>query len=265
MSNIGGNYFRLGRRTGSRARGRGCSDAFRAPADGGETGPESGNPPEGTRAATVCRAAGRRAVPWARVAAGGRTGGGAGSPGYAGGAAGDGTGAGSRPAGAGVGPYAPGVPYRPPNPGTNPYPVVPEELRGRPEARPGGAGRWPGARSGHAPLPEPDDARSPGPSAALGDMRPPGRPPNEPPGDEGVPDDGGVSGAPTVIRPVEPQPPGGAPRGRPRGGRSGRGAGSPTGKRPSLWPDEGPPPSPPLPRRHVAPATAGEAGGGQGA
>ncbi|MGY3200822.1 streptophobe family protein [Streptomyces sp. TE5632] len=203
----------------------------------------------GALLAWVSGVAGRRAAPWARVAAGGGAVEGAGSPGCTEGAAGpgDGTGAGPRPAGAEVGPYAPGVPYRPPNPGTNPYLVVPEELRGRAEARPGGAGRWPGAWSGHAPPPEPDDARPPGPPAALGDMRPPGRPPNEPPGDDGVPDDGDVSGAPTVIRPVEPPPPGRAARGRPGGGRSGRGAGSPTGKRPSLWPDEGPPPPPPPP------------------
>ncbi|MBL3667373.1 hypothetical protein JL475_15520 [Streptomyces sp. M2CJ-2] len=207
----------------------------------------------------ACGAAGRRAAPWARVAAG--------SPGYAGGAAepGAGTRSGPRPAGAEVGPYAPGVPYRPPNPGTNPYLVVPEELRGRPEARRGGAGRWPGARSGHAPPPEPDDARPPGPPAALGDMRPPGRPPSEPAGDDGVPDDGDVSGAPTVIRPVGPPPPGRAPRGRPGGGRSGRGAGPSTGKRPSLWPDEEPPPPPPPPPAPRRPGGAGEAGGGQGA
>ncbi|MEV0690147.1 streptophobe family protein [Streptomyces sp. NPDC050388] len=194
-------------------------------------------------------AAGRRVAPRARVAAGGGAVEGTGSPGYAGGAAGpgDGTGTGPRPAGAGAGPYAPGVPYRPPNPGTNPYLVVPEELRGRPEARPGGAGRRPGARSGHAPPPEPDDARPPGPSAALGDMRPPGRPPNEPPGGDGVPDDGDISGAPTVIRPVEPPPPGRVPRGRPGGGRSGRAGGPSTGQRPPLWPDEGPPPPPPPP------------------
>ncbi|MFD5496226.1 streptophobe family protein [Streptomyces sp. NPDC127091] len=200
-------------------------------------------------------AAGRRAAPWARVAAGGGAVEDAGRPGHAEDAAepGGGPGVGPRPAGAGVGPYAPGVPYRPPDPGTNPYLVVPEELRGRPEARPGGAGHRPGAWSGHAPPPEPEDTRPPGPPTALGDIRPPGRPPNEPPGDEGaeVPDDGGLSGAPTVIRPVWPSPPAPlperAPRGRPGSGRSGRGAGPSAGKRPSLWPDEGPPPPPPPP------------------
>ncbi|MFI1764707.1 streptophobe family protein [Streptomyces sp. NPDC020800] len=53
-------------------------------------------------------------------------GGGAGQPGH-GGAAG---------LGGAAGPYAPGLPYRPPNPDTNPYLQMPEELRAEPEDAP---------------------------------------------------------------------------------------------------------------------------------
>ncbi|MFD5477941.1 streptophobe family protein [Streptomyces hawaiiensis] len=42
-----------------------------------------------------------------------------------------------------AGPYAPGAPYRPPNPGTNPYLRVPEELREPEDARPAGEERLP--------------------------------------------------------------------------------------------------------------------------
>ncbi|MFE9921238.1 streptophobe family protein [Streptomyces sp. NPDC005774] len=154
--------------------------------------------------------------------------------------------------GAGTGPYAPGMPYRPPNPDTNPYLTVPEELWGPQDTRPPGEGR-----------------QRPGPPPALGDMRPPGRAAGEPPRDgggpgepgAGEPGDGDISDAPTVIRPVEPPP-----RGRPRGGRSeggqpgsggsGRGSGPPAGRRSPLWPDEGPPPPSPPP-----PAPRGPGGG----
>ncbi|MFF2203247.1 streptophobe family protein [Streptomyces sp. NPDC058145] len=48
-----------------------------------------------------------------------------------------GDGSGQPSFGGGAGPYAPGRPYRPPNPGTNPYLRVPEEVRAEPEdARP---------------------------------------------------------------------------------------------------------------------------------
>ncbi|MFD3735404.1 streptophobe family protein [Streptomyces sp. NPDC058632] len=208
----------------------------------------------GALLAWVSGAAGRRAAPLARAAApareGVRAGEGSGDTGGAAGAAGagstevvrgvgavDGTESGP-PSGTGAGPYVPGVPYRPPDPGTNPYLVVPEELREPQDARPGGEGR-----------------QRPGPPPALGDMRPPGRTADEPAGDDdmpggpnaGGPGDDGVSGAPTVIRPVGPPP-----RGRPRGGRpgsggAGRGSGPSVGRRSPLWPDEGPPPPPPPP------------------
>ncbi|MFI8892772.1 streptophobe family protein [Streptomyces paradoxus] len=92
-----------------------------------------------------------------------------------------------------AGPYAPGTPYRPPNPGTNPYLRVPDGLR-EPE--------------------EPQDAGPPGvgpPSDAEDDA---------PADDDGPPAPGDVYGAPTVVRPVGPPPRG--PRQAP-GPRNGNG------------------------------------------
>ncbi|MEF9902928.1 streptophobe family protein [Streptomyces sp. P9-A2] len=234
----------------------------------------SGAGAAGALLAWVSGAAGRRAAPPARAAApvrvdvraGKGTADAAGTAGAAGvggteavrgsGAVGPAeggpsSGAGAGPSsGAGAGPYAPGMPYRPPNPDTNPYLTVPEELWGPQDARPSGEGR-----------------QRPGPPPALGDMRPPGRAAGEPPRDDGgpgEPGDGGpgepgegdISDAPTVIRPVEPPP-----RGRPRGGGSGSGgsgsgSGSSAARRSPLWPDEGPPPPQPPP-----PAPRGPGGG----
>lgn len=203
-------------------------------------------------------AAGRRAAPLARAAApvredvragkgavGTAGAAGAGSTEVVRGAGAAGPAEGGPSSGAGAGPYTPGVPYRPPNPDTNPYLAVPEELWGPQDARPPGKGR-----------------QRPGPPPALGDIRPPGRAADEPPpdgggpgepeaGEPGEPGDDDLSDAPTVISPVEPPP-----RGRPRGGRSeggesgrdpGRGFGPSAGRRSPLWPDEGPPPPPPPP------------------
>src|SRR3954451_6276055 len=50
MSNIVGNYFRLGPLTGSRTLRRERTSASTRPVDGVETGPESGNPPRGGHA-----------------------------------------------------------------------------------------------------------------------------------------------------------------------------------------------------------------------
>ncbi|MYS89211.1 MULTISPECIES: streptophobe family protein [Streptomyces] len=108
-----------------------------------------------------------------------------------------------------TGPYAPGVPYRPPNPATNPYLRVPDELR------------------------EPEDARPrPGEPGA----------PHEPQSgtDPAAHRDGDVYGAPTVARPVGPPPRG--PR-QPPGPKSGN---RPPG-RPDDGPP--PPPPPPPPRK----------------
>ncbi|WP_328870385.1 streptophobe family protein [Streptomyces sp. NBC_00287] len=86
----------------------------------------------------------------------------------------------------GSGPYAPGSSYRPPNPDTNPYLRVPEELR------------------------EPEDARPQVPSSSD---------------DQDLSGDD-VYGAPTVVRPMGPPPRSSrwSPRGRP-GSRSSDGSG----------------------------------------
>ncbi|MFG2273507.1 streptophobe family protein [Streptomyces chartreusis] len=87
------------------------------------------------------------------------------------------------------GPYAPGTPYRPPNPDTNPYLRVPDEMR------------------------EPEDARPP-----HADGVPDGSPPDR--GDD-------MYGAPTVMRPFTPPRSPRAPRRRENGSSSGTGDGPP--------------------------------------
>ncbi|MGI5407306.1 streptophobe family protein [Streptomyces chartreusis] len=88
------------------------------------------------------------------------------------------------------GPYAPGAPYRPPNPDTNPYLRVPDEMR------------------------EPEDARPP-----HADGVPDGSPPDR--GDD-------MYGAPTVMRPFTPPPRSPrTPRRRENGSSSGTGDGPP--------------------------------------
>ncbi|MFC5671022.1 streptophobe family protein [Streptomyces incanus] len=207
----------------------------------------------GAMLAWASGAAGRRAAPLAQAEASAREGvragkdaAGAGSAGVVRDAGSVGPPEGGPSSGAGAGPYAPGVPYRPPNPGTNPYLIVPEELWGPQDARPAE-----------------ERQQRPGPSPALGDIRPPGRAADEPFRDDGGPGEpgaGDLSDAPTVIRPVEPPS-----RDRPRGGRSGgggsgrgpgHGSGPSAGRRSPLWPDEGPPPPPPPP-----PAPRGPGGG----
>ncbi|CCK31105.1 hypothetical protein BN159_6726 [Streptomyces davaonensis JCM 4913] len=107
----------------------------------------------------------------------------------------------------GSGPYAPGTPYRPPNPDTNPYLRVPEELR------------------------EPEDAGPRGSEASSADE--PGR------------DDSDVYGAPTVVRPMDPPPrsPRRSPGARPGRGASER-SGEWSGEGPPPPPPP-PPPAPP--------------------
>ncbi|MGW6795407.1 streptophobe family protein [Streptomyces chartreusis] len=88
------------------------------------------------------------------------------------------------------GPYAPGTPYRPPNPDTNPYLRVPDEMR------------------------EPEDARPP-----HADGVPDGSPPDR--GDD-------MYGAPTVMRPFTPPPRSPrTPRRRENGSSSATGDGPP--------------------------------------
>ncbi|MEU8755470.1 streptophobe family protein [Streptomyces chartreusis] len=88
------------------------------------------------------------------------------------------------------GPYAPGTPYRPPNPDTNPYLRVPDQMR------------------------DPEDARPP-----HADGMPDGSPPDS--GDD-------MYGAPTVMRPFTPPPRSPrTPRRRENGSSSGTGDGPP--------------------------------------
>ena len=108
------------------------------------------------------------------------------------------------------GPYTPSTPYRAPNPTTNPYLQLPDELREPEDARPPGA---PGR--GRPPADAQDPGGSPPPGTGNSDMY----------------------GAPTVARPV-----GGPPPRTPRQPPSPR-----RGNRPKPGPNEGPPPPPPPP------------------
>ncbi|MFG2572197.1 streptophobe family protein [Streptomyces sp. NPDC048481] len=121
-----------------------------------------------------------------------------------------------------TGPYAPGAPsYRPPNPATNPYLRLPDDLRGPQDARPGAEA---GAGKGAGQEQEREGERSGERSRSRDGSRPQEPPPS------GSDD---VYGAPTVVRPMGPAPR--APRGRP----------SP---RPHDGPPPPPPPPPPAPR-----------------
>ncbi|MFH9554421.1 streptophobe family protein [Streptomyces sp. NPDC017435] len=187
----------------------------------------------GALSAWATGAAGRRTAPPAR----GDAGGGAAGPGEDRGPSG--------PPGERAGPYGPGAPsYRPPNPATNPYLRVPEELReGRDvqDARPDRAG---GDGAGPS-RPYESSRRSEPPSGAPPAVRPGGgRLPAVPPG----PDD--VYGAPTVVRPMGPPPR--SPR-RPAAPRPGPRA----GERPPPGPEEGPPPPPPPPAPPRGPKAPG--------
>ncbi|MEV0739325.1 streptophobe family protein [Streptomyces sp. NPDC050549] len=143
------------------------------------------------------------------------------------------------------GPYVPTTPYRAPNPATNPYLQLPDELR-QPEGGGPPEGAWPpGARSprgggrpsagdpwssgaqggaGRSGAVPADDATRPyGEPVPYGDPQPPGTP--SPPAD--------MYGAPTVAQSYEPPP-----RRRP---------GTPSRDRPGDAPDDGQPPPPPPP------------------
>ncbi|MEV7246302.1 streptophobe family protein [Streptomyces sp. NPDC093248] len=92
--------------------------------------------------------------------------------------------------GGGAGPYAPGRPYRPPNPGTNPYLRVPEEVRAQPEdARP--------------PAPGDDMYGAPTISRRLDPPPPRGRPAARPPYRS---PDGPDEGPPPPPPPPPPRP-----------------------------------------------------------
>ncbi|MEU0008913.1 streptophobe family protein [Streptomyces sp. NPDC006314] len=88
--------------------------------------------------------------------------------------------------GGGNGPYAPGRPYRPPNPGTNPYLHVPEEVRAAPPSAAGDDAYGDPALArplGSAPPPPCDrptprsDDRPPGPDGSAWPPPPPPPPP----------------------------------------------------------------------------------------
>ncbi|MFI7496901.1 streptophobe family protein [Streptomyces sp. NPDC049687] len=136
-----------------------------------------------------------------------------------------------RHGGAEAGPYVPSASYRAPNPATNPYLRVPDELREPQDARPGeerdatgragphGGGRMGGpasgeGRGGSGQMPPPPLGSQGGPPSGEG---------------RGAGGRGDVYGAPTVVGPVGP-----APR-RPGGASGGEG------------PPPPPPPPPPLP------------------
>ncbi|MET7682999.1 streptophobe family protein [Streptomyces sp. NPDC005423] len=113
-----------------------------------------------------------------------------------------------------TGPYAPTSPYRAPNPATNPYLRIPDEVRAPRDARPGEGGPR-----------TPERSRPPGGGA---DGSPAGPPP---------PDD--LYGAPTMAWPHQSPPP--SRRRRP-GARSG---GEPDGGQQPPPPPPPPPPAPP--------------------
>ncbi|GAB7107445.1 streptophobe family protein [Streptomyces phaeofaciens JCM 4814] len=74
--------------------------------------------------------------------------------------------------GEGAGPYAPNASYRPPNPATNPYLRMPDEVRGPQDARPGegrgGDGSGGGGRGGGAPQGRSYESARPGEPGAGG-------------------------------------------------------------------------------------------------
>ncbi|WP_327730374.1 streptophobe family protein [Streptomyces sp. NBC_00487] len=151
----------------------------------------------GALLACAAGAAGRRASPWARGDAGG---------GWASTATSE-----AHATDSSSGPYTPGTPYRPPNPDTNPYLRLPDELR-----RPRGAL---GAREGREPKgPRPPDVN--GAPTVMRRFTPPPRRPGQRPG-------------------------AGAGPGSGSGPRSGSGSG--TWPAPPPPPEEGPPPPPPPP------------------
>ncbi|UUU34926.1 streptophobe family protein [Streptomyces sp. CA-210063] len=135
----------------------------------------------------------------------------------------------TRASGSSSGPYTPGTPYRPPNPDTNPYLRLPEQLR-RPQEPPGSREAREPREHGRGAVGRGGDGRGagggPGASGSSGG-----------PGAQRPPD---VYEAPTVVRrfPPPPRRPG-------SGAGSGSGSGSGTWPAPPPPPEEGPPPPPP--------------------
>ncbi|WP_338899041.1 streptophobe family protein [Streptomyces sp. TG1A-60] len=138
------------------------------------------------------------------------------------------------------GPYAPGTPYRPPNPDTNPYLRLPDELR-RPQEPP--RSREPrSGEDGQGPAGRGVEGRGAGdPGASKGS------------GGPGAPRPPDVHGAPTVVRRLTPPPrrPGRRPgSGAGTGAGTGPGARQGSGSGSGVWPPPPPPPEegPPPPR-----------------
>ncbi|MFD5474846.1 streptophobe family protein [Streptomyces sp. NPDC127105] len=167
----------------------------------------------GALLATAAGAAGSRAAPLARGEAGPA-------------AAVEHPGHEVRPGPAGGTPYAPAAPYRPPNPSTNPYLLLPDGLRSPqdthpPEDRgpadrtepaaPGSGGRARPAASGHDMYGAPTVAGPVQPQPQpLPPPRPPGRPPRPPrsPGSSGSSGSPGApDGDPPPLPPRPPRPP----------------------------------------------------------
>ncbi|MEV0905073.1 streptophobe family protein [Streptomyces hokutonensis] len=176
-----------------------------------------------------------------------------------------------------TGPYVPTTPYRAPNPATNPYLQLPDELR-QPESGGAPGGAWPGAGARPPGPGRPPDSGPPQEGAWPPGARSPqggGRPPAGDPWSSGAPGGAGRSGAvpaDDATRPYgepvpygDPQPPGtpsppadmyGAPTMaqsyEPPSGPPRRRPGTPSRDRPGDDSDDGqqpPPPPPPPPRR----------------
>ncbi|MEU9919431.1 streptophobe family protein [Streptomyces sp. NPDC051001] len=139
--------------------------------------------------------------------------------------------AGAPPAGGESGPYTPGAPYRPPNPATNPYLQVPDELREPEDARPSDA-RPP--RRGRPPDGVPPGR---GPQAAEGGRRPGTPPPGQGYSPSGPAPGQGVPPGESGWRPGQDAPPSeGAWRAGTRPPGQGR---SPSGQPPGQGPQPG--------------------------
>ncbi|MEU5324308.1 streptophobe family protein [Streptomyces sp. NPDC021056] len=263
------------------APGNGGPDAGRQPPYAGGAGAyprppgrypgESGSAPHGgpPRGAPYAGASG--ADPYAGVS---------GADPYAGGSRGapHGGEAEATPAGGESGPYAPGAPYRPPNPATNPYLRMPDELRGPEDARPSDArpprrGRPPGGAPPGRGAQSAEGGRQPGtppPGQGYSPSGPPpgqGAPPGESsrrPGQNAQPTEGAWQ--PRTRPPGQGRSPSEAPGGP--GGRPGEGAWRPGAPPPgqgrpssSAPPGRGARPGEGAWRGEVDPSAGGASGG----
>ncbi|MFD5856465.1 streptophobe family protein [Streptomyces chartreusis] len=107
------------------------------------------------------------------------------------------------------GPYAPGTPYRPPNPDTNPYLRVPDEMREPEDARPPHADGVPDG----SPSDRGDDMY--GAPTVMRPFTPPPRSPRTPRRRENGASSSGTGDGPPPPPPPPPAPPPRKPKGRP--------------------------------------------------